>query len=85
MFFYLINHEFQPFNKSTISTVIRHLGRDCRDPESKEGGNILFKDMLSIEIVYPYTLDTSNPCWYDELLVCSIWLRLIRNQLVFYK
>ena len=30
-------YESQPFYKKADSTVIRHLGRDCRDPESKDG------------------------------------------------
>jgi len=34
---YLITYESQSFYKNTDSTVIRHLGRDCRDPEFKDG------------------------------------------------
>ena len=34
-----------------------------------------------IKIVHPYTLDTSNPCWYPVDLVRFIWLKFLNNNI----
>jgi len=36
-------------------------------PRSRiQGWGLLYKQVSAIiQIVHPYTLDTSNPCWYD--------------------
>ena len=59
---------------------MRHLGRECRDQGPRDGVLDIDLNLLIIQIVHPYTLDTSNPCWYDVDLVCFIWLKLMGNQ-----
>ncbi len=47
---------------------MRHLGRECRDPETRDGVPGINKEQLIIQIVHPYTLDTRNhniSCWYN--------------------
>ena len=46
-------------------------------------GDYIIKYKLITLIVCPYTLDTSNPCWYDVDLVCYIRLKLMGNQVLF--
>ena len=45
---------------------------------------IVYKSMLMIQIVHPYTLDTSDPCWYDVTsinVLISKWSSYAHNAL----